>query len=87
MFADNKARYRKATEYTKSQGCFAYKTQDAKFNNVTWMLRSPDSNYMDIVRGVGDGGGIGSGGFSCSDVNADYFGAVVPAVVIGIKRL
>ena len=84
LFADNKARYRKSTEYNKAQGCFAYRTEDAKYNNVVWMLRSPDSNYSNIVRGVGDGGGIGSGGFSCSDINADYYEAVVPAIIIKI---
>lgn len=86
LFADNAARCKKATEYAKAQGCYAYATKDRKYNNSDWWLRSPDAKYENCVRCVGDGGGIGDGGFSCSNEPADAAEAVVPSVMLKCNR-
>ena len=85
LFADNKARRKKATEYTKAQGCFVYRTEDEKYNNSLWWLRSPDSNYCDIVRCVGYGGGMSDGGFSIAQEPADDLISVAPVIVVRLK--
>ena len=80
LFANNKDRWKKATEYTKARDGFAYKTHDAKYNNVSWWLRSPCLECS--VRCVGDGGGIAAGGGSSAREAACALEAVVPAVYI-----
>ncbi|MCM1368085.1 MAG: DUF6273 domain-containing protein [Roseburia sp.] len=85
LFVDNKDRWKKATEYTKSQGCLAYKTHDAKFNNAGWWLRSPDHKYENCVRCVGYGGGMGDGGFSCANEPTCALEAIAPALCIKIR--
>ena len=85
LFSENKSRWKKTTEYAKSQGCFAYKTRDAKYNNAVWWLRSPDSNYCDSVRCVGDGGGMGDGGFSIANESVISLEGIAPVIVIKYK--
>jgi hypothetical protein len=87
LFANNKDRWKKATEYTKSQGCFAYKTPDAKYNNAGWWLRSPDHKYENCVRCVGYGGGLGDGGFSCSNEPANTLASIAPAIYIQLSDI
>lgn len=85
LFINNKDRWKKATEYAKSQGCSVYATHDAKFNNAGWWLRSPDHKYENHVRCVGDGGGMGDGGFSCSNEPVNALEAIAPALCIKIR--
>ena len=85
LFADNKDRWKKLTEYAKSQGCWGYMTRDAKYDNGCRMLRSPDHIHENFIRLVGDSGGIGSGGFSCSSAMYYALEAVAPALYIKIK--
>lgn len=80
LFANNKDRWNKATEYTKARDAFAYKTHDAKYNNASWWLRSPCSGCT--VSRVGDGGGIAAGGFSSAREVACALKAIVPAIYI-----
>ena len=82
LFADNKDRYKKATEYAKASDCYAYPTRDPKLNNGNWLLRSPQYNNEYRVRTVGTGGGIADGGCSTSNEPADLLYAVVPAINI-----
>lgn len=82
LFADNKDRQKKATEYVKAQGGYAYATRDKKHNNSCWWLRSPDRNYKNMVRCVGDGGEMSDGGFSCANEPADSGEAVVPVILV-----
>ena len=86
FFADNESRRKKATEYLKAQGGYAYATPDKKHNNSVWWLRSPDRNYCNCVRCVDDGGAMSDGGFSCANEPANSGEAVVPAITIIIKN-
>ncbi|MCH5154863.1 MAG: hypothetical protein J1F71_06585 [Clostridiales bacterium] len=79
LFADNKDRYKKATDYAKAMDCYAYPTRDPKLNNGNWLLRSPQYDNENYVRTVGDGGGC-----SLSHRPAGLLYAVVPAVYIKI---
>ncbi|MDE5722325.1 MAG: hypothetical protein K2I30_06295, partial [Clostridia bacterium] len=83
-FTDNKARWKKATEYAKATGCYAYGTHDAKFSNCCWWLRSPDHKYYNMVRCVGDGGGLGDGGFSVSNEPVLSPEGIVPAIFVNL---
>ena len=85
LFADNKSRWKKASDYVKAQGCYAYGTHDAKYSNACWWLRSPDHKYNNIVRCVGDGGGIGDGGFSTSHEPSSTADGVAPAIIVKIN--
>lgn len=84
LFADNKDRWKKLTEYAKSQGCWGYATRDAKYDNDCWMLRSPGHTHENFIRCVGYGGGIGDGGFSCASAMYCALEAIAPALYIKI---
>ncbi len=86
LFPDNKSRWKKATEYSKAKGFFAYRTPDEKYNNACWWLRSPDHKYNNNVRCVGYGGGIGDGGFSTANESANAGEGVAPAIIVEFRK-
>ena len=81
LFENNKARWKKVTEYAKMQGCFGYRTHDAKYDNSSWWLRSPHNKIETWVMEVGDGGGLH--GFGSFD-NCEAIKGIAPAVYIKI---